>query len=61
MDYKVIYCEAPTSFGGAIKKVEKEVGEHLKEGWSLYGPLSITSHSTSGYFVVSQVVTKGKE
>lgn len=61
MDYKIIYVEASVSFGGAIKKVEKEVNEHLKDGWSLYGPLNIVSHSSSGYFVVSQAVIKNKE
>jgi len=61
MNYKIIYVEASCSFAGALKKVEKEVNEHLKDGWSLHGPLNIVSHSSSGYFVVSQAMTKWKE
>ena len=58
MEYKVVQVEASVSFAGAIKKVEKEVNDLLKEGWSLRGDLKIVPHTDSAYFVVYQVLTK---
>ncbi|MBR6689204.1 MAG: DUF1737 domain-containing protein [Clostridia bacterium] len=58
MEFKVVQVEAATSFAGAIKKVEKEVNELLKEGWQLRGNLKIVPHTESTYFVVYQVLTK---
>ena len=58
MEYKVVSLEAHTSYAAAIKKVEKDVNDLLKEGWSLRGDLQIETHNDSSYFVVYQVLTK---
>jgi len=58
MEYKIINVETSVSFSGALKKLEKEVNEHLKQGWELKDHLIIASHSNSDYFVVSQVMIK---
>ena len=58
MEYKVVQVEAAISFYNAIKKVETEVNDLIKNGWTLRGNLEIVPHTDSAYFIVYQVLTK---